>query len=105
MAFLETGEEDFCDARQPNTPDAPVLARFLARGQPGTDKVVHEPTRRRPRPADRGCDLTHRGFSAVGDVMHRDELGERQLAPAEVVPGGVEKVGREPRRLTLARHL
>src|SRR5437867_8501329 len=81
MALLETAQEVSRHACQPDAPDPPIVLRLLTCGKAGTDEVIDQAARRRARSADRGGDLTDRGVAAVGDVMHRHELGERQLAP------------------------
>ena len=104
MALLETSEEVPREARQPHTPDPPVLARLLARDEPGTNEIVDESTRGGPRTTDRPGDLTDGRFSTIGDVMHGDELREGQLAPAQLVKGGQEELRRELGRLALPAH-
>lgn len=96
MPLLKTGEEVPCDAREPDTLDPPVFARLLARDESGTDEVINQATRRRPRSADGRGDLTNGGFLVVGHVVHRDELREGQLAPTKLMQGG-KKEGRRER--------
>jgi hypothetical protein len=104
MSLLESSEEISCDARQPNAPDPTVIVRLLARGKSGTDEVIDESARRRARPADRSRYLTDRRFSAVGDVVHRDQLREGQLAPAKLVQGGEQELRLERGRIALSGH-
>ena len=95
MTLLETAEEISRDARQPNASDPPVVARLLACDKSGTDEIIHETTRRRARPADRGGDLTDGRFATIGNVVHRDELREGQLASTELLKGGQQELRRE----------
>jgi hypothetical protein len=104
VSLLESAEKISGDARQPNASDPTVIVRLLTRCKTGTDEIIDESARRRPRPADRGGDLTHGGFPAVGDEMHRDQLRERELAPAELVQRGEEELRREPGGLALSAH-
>jgi hypothetical protein len=53
MSLLETSEEVFCYACQPNAPDPPVVVRLLTHDEAGANKVVNESTRRRPGSVDR----------------------------------------------------
>jgi hypothetical protein len=95
MPLLETAEKVSCDARQPNAPDPPVVARFLAYGESGTDEIIDKSAGGRPRSTDRRRDLTYGRFSAIGHVVHRDELREGQLAPTKLMQGGKKERRRE----------
>ena len=95
MSSPEAAQELPGHAREPNALDAPIVVRLLARDEARTDQVVDESTRCSPRSTDSVGDVTDRGLFTVGDEVHRDELGEGQLAPAELVEGGQEELCRE----------
>lgn len=104
MALPETLEKDPCHARQSDVPHPPVLSRLLANGESCAYQVIEQATGRGPRPTDRTGDLSDGQLPAVGDVVHRDQLRERELAPTELMKRGEEELSRERRRLTLLGH-
>jgi hypothetical protein len=104
MTFLEAAQELPGHACEPNALDAPIVVRLLARDEAGTDEVVDESTRRSPRSTDGVGDVTDRGLFTVGDEVHRDELSEGQLAPAQLVQRGKEELCREWGRVARSAH-
>lgn len=104
MTTTQTREERARLGGEADALHATIVGRLLAHGQTRTHEVLDQPAGRRTRAVDRRGDVADRGAGVLGEVVHRDELRERELAAPELAQRREQEVRRVRRPAFVSRH-